>query len=207
MISPPFIKVCGQTHAGTVDASLAMGARYVGFIFHEGSPRSITPERAAAIPTGTAVRVGVFVRQGVQEILRAVQIARLHLVQLHGRQSMEDADAIGAQRVIRVLWPQQYAGVGELQATLDAWASHCAMYLLDAGESPCCGGTGKTLNADSLTQLRFPHPWILAGGLNAENIPQLVSICHPDGIDLNSGVEIAPGLKDPLKLLAAVQAL
>lgn len=207
MVSPPFIKVCGQTHAGTVDASLAMGARYVGFIFHEGSPRSITPERAAAISTGTAVRVGVFVRQGVQEILRAVQIARLHFVQLHGAQSMEDADAIGAQKIIRVLWPQRYTEIEALQSDIDAWAPHCAMYLLDAGESPCCGGTGKTLNADRLAQLRFPHPWILAGGLRPENISQLVAASHPDGIDLNSGVEIAPGLKDSLKLLAAVKAL
>ena len=207
MTSKPFVKVCGQTHAGTVDASLAVGACYVGFIFHRGSSRSITPERAAAISTGGAVRVGVFVRQGVQEILRAVRVARLQLVQLHGRQSMKDADAIGAQRVIRVFWPQRYSGVGELQSDIDAWAPHCGMYLLDAGESPCCGGTGKTLNADLLAQLRFPHPWILAGGLRAENIPQLVSACRPDGIDLNSGVEIASGLKDPLKLLAAVRAL
>ena len=74
----PFIKVCGQTHAGTVDASLALGARYVGFIFHRSSPRSITAERAAAIHTRFASRVGVFVRQRAEEIVRIMQIAQLN---------------------------------------------------------------------------------------------------------------------------------
>ncbi len=207
MSKHPFIKVCGQTHAGTVDASLAVGARYIGFIFHALSPRSITPERAACIASGCAERVGVFVSQGAPEIIWAMRIARLQYAQLHGKQSVDDADAIGAQRVIRVLWPQRYSSPKKLQEDIDAWAEHCAMYLLDAGDAPCSGGTGRTLEAERLADLRFPHPWILAGGLRAENIPQLVRACHPDGLDLNSGVETAPGLKDPVKLLAAVRAL
>lgn len=202
----PFIKVCGQTHAGTVDASLALGAQYIGFIFHQGSPRSITPERAAAIQTRFTRRVGVFVRQQVEEIMHIMQVACLDYAQLHGAQTIEDARRIGVHRVIRTIWPEQCGSAAALQAKLDEWAPHCAMYLLDAGANVGSGGTGKCLDVERLLHVNFPHPWILAGGINAQNIPELLTRCAPDGIDLNSGVELAPGLKDPVKLLAAVHA-
>lgn len=203
----PFIKVCGQTHAAMVDASLALGAQYVGFIFHEPSPRCITPSRAAAIPTRFATRVGVFVRQRAKEIASIMEQAHLHLAQFHGRQDTHDAELIGPQRVIRVLWPEHCQDLAQLQALLDEWEPYCAYYMLDAGDAPGRGGTGRNLNVQQFSSLRFPHPWILAGGLDARSIPQLLANCHPDGIDLNSGVEIAPGLKDASKLLAAVHAL
>ncbi len=202
----PFIKVCGQTHAGTVDASLALGARYVGFIFHRSSPRSITPERAAAIHTHFAARVGVFVRQGAEEIRRIMQVAHLDYAQLHGAQTPEDAEQIGVDRVIRTIWPEHCGSEAALQKELDKWAPFCAMYLLDAGANVGCGGTGQCLNVEQFERVHFQRPWILAGGVNARNIPHLLAHCSPDGIDLNSGVELAPGLKDPVKLLAAVHA-
>lgn len=202
----PFIKVCGQTHVGTVDTSLALGARYIGFIFHPSSPRSIIPERAAAIHTRFTRRVGVFVRQGAEDILRIMQIARLDYAQLHGAQTTEDAEKIGPDRVIRTIWPERCGTLSALQQTLDEWAPFCAMYLLDAGAHVGSGGTGKSLDVERFAHVNFPHPWILAGGVSARNIPQLLAHCSPDGIDLNSGVELAPGLKDPVKLLAAVHA-
>ena len=202
----PFIKICGQTHTPTVDVALAFGAQFIGFIFHQGSPRSIMPERAASIRSRFAKRVGVFVRQGAEDILSIVDTARLDLVQLHGRQTPEDALRIGPERVIRVLWPESCASVAELQEQIDAWAPYCAYYLLDAGARGQAGGTGRALDVADYDKLRFPHPWILAGGLCAENLPRLLALCSPDGIDLNSGVEIAPGLKDPSRILAAVHA-
>lgn len=202
----PFIKVCGQTHAGTVDASLALGARYVGFIFHRSSPRSITAERAAAIHTRFASRVGVFVRQQAEEIVRIMQIAHLDYAQLHGAQTREDAEKVGVDQVIRTIWPEHCESVTALQKELDDWAPFCTMYLLDAGRDVGSGGTGRSLDVEQFTHVNFPHPWILAGGINAQNIPQLLAHCSPDGIDLNSGVELAPGLKDPVRLLAAIHA-
>ena len=207
ILRKPFIKICGQTSAASAEASLAMGAHFLGFIFHRSSPRSITPERAAAISTHGARRVGVFVRQGAGEICDTMQRARLHYAQLHGRQSVEDAQRIGAERVIRVLWPQACADMAELQQQMDTWAPHCAYFLLDAGKTPGSGGTGKSLNVAELAQLRIPRPWLLAGGLSAANLPQLLAHCHPDGIDLNTGVELAPGLKHPPLILAALRAL
>lgn len=203
----PFIKICGQTHTPTVDSALAFGAQLIGFIFHRGSPRSITPERAASIRSRFAKRVGVFVRQGADEILSIVDQARLDLVQLHGRQTTEDALRIGPQRVIRVLWPESCSGVAELQEQIDAWAPYCTCYLLDAGATGQAGGLGRTLNVSDFNRLRFPHPWILAGGLSAANLRSILSLCSPDGVDLNSGVEIAPGLKDPVRILEAVHAI
>lgn len=203
----PFIKICGQTHTPMVDSALALGAQFVGFIFHAGSPRSIMPERAAAIRSGLAKRVGVFVRQGAEEILSIVAQAHLDLVQLHGRQTPEDALRIGPHRVIRVLWPESCASMAELQEQIDAWEPYCAYYLLDAGQFGRAGGHGRALNAVEFNTLRFPHPWILAGGLGAANLPHILSLCTPDGVDLNSGVEIAPGLKDPARILAAVHAV
>ena len=202
----PFLKVCGQTHAGTVDASLALGAQYIGFIFHQGSPRSITPERAAAIHTRFTRRVGVFVRQRATEIRDIMQRAQLDYAQLHGSQTIEDARQIGPQRVIRTIWPEHCGCAAALQQRVNEWEPYCTMYLLDAGSNVGSGGTGKCLDVRQLAHVQFPHPWILAGGLNAQNIPRLLALCQPDGIDLNSGVEIAPGLKDPVRLLAAVHA-
>ena len=207
MSALPFVKICGHTHAPMVEASIALGAHWVGFIFHPGSPRSITPARAAAISSPFVKRVGVFVRQGAEQILDIMQTARLDYAQLHGHQDIETADRIGPERVIRVLWPEACADVASLQAQLDLWAPHCAYFLLDAGKAPQAGGTGKSLDVSLFSQLRFPRPWILAGGLSARNLPELLSLCSPHGVDLNSGVESAPGLKDPSRILAALHAI
>lgn len=202
----PFIKVCGQTHPATVDCAAAYGAHFVGFIFHSKSPRCISPERAAGIPSNNVKRVGVFVRQGAEEILPIMQRARLDFAQLHGQQGTDVAKIVGPQRIIRVLWPEQAGSVEALQEQIDAWAPYCAYYLLDAGTAGL-GGTGRRMAVGNFNQLRFPHPWILAGGLNADNIAEALHECTPDGVDLNSGVELAPGMKSPDKMLEVFTAL
>ena len=207
MSTLPFVKICGQTHAPMVEASIALGAQWVGFIFHRGSPRSITPARAAAISSPFVKRVGVFVRQDAEQILDIMQQASLDYAQLHGRQDIETADRIGAERVIRVLWPEACADIATLQEQLDHWAPHCAYFLLDAGKAPQAGGTGKALDVRQFSQLQFARPWILAGGLSARNLPEILTHCSPHGVDLNSGVESAPGLKDSSRILAALHAI
>lgn len=203
---PPFIKVCGQTHSPVADCAVSFGARFIGFVFHEGSPRSIAPERAASIRSAHVGRVGVFVRQRAPEILDIMRRARLDYAQLHGCQSMEDALAIGPDRVIRVLWPEQCADAADLQRRIDAWAPYCAYYLLDAGKSCGSGGLGRRMEISWLNSLRFPRPWILAGGLDEANIPEALSQCSPDGLDLNSGIESSPGMKVPMRMLRAIFA-
>lgn len=203
----PFVKVCGQTHTSSTDAATAFGASMLGFIFHPRSARSISPERAAMIHTSREVkRVGVFVRQKAPDICRIMQQARLDYAQLHGRQDTADAAAIGTGRIIRVLWPEQCGSAQELQAQIDAWEPFCAFYLVDAGAIGT-GGNGRTIDVTRLSSLRFPHPWLLAGGLSPDNIATLLQRCTPDGLDLNSGLESAPGLKSNKAMLRAVRAL
>lgn len=198
------LKICGLKRQEDVSAVARMGADLCGFIFHPRSPRFISPERAAELDSGPCRRVGVFVEQGGEEILRAVETARLDLIQLHGRQGTDCALRVGAERVIRVIWPERFETAGALQAEIDRHAGACALYLLDAGRRG--GGSGTRLDWASLRSLRFPHPWLLAGGLDADNLAEAVAACAPDGVDVNSGAEDAPGVKGAARLDAVAAA-
>ncbi|MBR3881291.1 MAG: phosphoribosylanthranilate isomerase [Mailhella sp.] len=185
-----FIKICGMREQGIIDRAAALGVDMCGFIFHEKSPRNVTAEQVAALDTHGMKRVGVFVAQSVAEVAAAVEEARLDMIQLHGGQSASFAASFPAEKIIRVLWPNRYPSSEALQADIESFASTCGMYLLDAGM-----GDGDPLAWASLRELRFPHPWMLAGGLGPENVKDAFASCHPDGIDLNSRLESSPGRK------------
>ena len=188
------IKVCGLTRQEDVNACRELGAHWAGFIFHPDSRRSIPPERAAALETGNLLRVGVFVRQEPEEVLAVARECRLDLLQLHGDQDPDFCRRVGPERVIKVLWPQRCASREDLQRELDCYAPCCVWFLLDAGKSG--GGHGVRIQAPWLNNgLRFQRPWILAGGLGPESVGAGLTLL-PDGVDLNSGVEAAPGIKD-----------
>lgn len=199
------IKVCGLTRQQDADAAARLGADFCGFIFHPASPRHLTPQAAAAIATAGMARVGVFVEQEADEILAIMEEARLDFVQLHGAQSRACAQRIGASRVIRVLWPELYAGRQELEADMEAHAPACAWFLLEAGRGG--GGSGRTQDWTRLAGLRPPRPWLLAGGLTPANAGAAAAACRPDALDFNSGVEEAPGIKSPELLAAALAAV
>jgi phosphoribosylanthranilate isomerase len=203
--SGPFIKVCGLTSQEDVSLCESLDIDLIGFIFHPKSPRCITPEAAGRIESSAAVRVGVFVDQGAEEIRRIMSCAGLDMAQLHGGQTEETCRAVGRERVIRVLWPLRYATKEKLEHALHGVADTCACLLLDAGTSG--GGHGQPLEFTTLAGVAAPRPWILAGGLTPDNLGQAMLRCRPDGLDLNSGVEQRPGKKDALKLRAAVAAI
>lgn len=193
------VKICGLTRQADVDAALRLGANFCGFIFHEKSPRCITPEAAARLHTGPqAKRVGVFVNQGADEILDIMGRARLDIAQLHGEQSVECARRIGFYQVIRVLWPRRYDNLALLEEEMARHADACCWYLLDAGLSG--GGSGRHLDWRELARLRPPHSWLLAGGLGPDNLAWATTLCRPDGVDINSGIEDAPGVKNAEKM-------
>lgn len=188
------IKVCGLTRQEDVNACRELGAHWAGFIFHPDSRRYIAPERAASLETGSLLRVGVFVRQDPEEVLAIMEACRLDLAQLHGDQGPGFCRRVGPERVLKVLWPQRYEAQQDLQQELDRYAPCCAWLLLDAGLSG--GGHGTRIQVPWLNRaLRFQRPWILAGGLGPESIGEGLAL-GPDGVDLNSGVESAPGIKD-----------
>ncbi len=198
------IKICGLTRQGDVDAAVKLGAGFCGFIFHPHSPRFISPEAAGELESGSMLRVGVFVTQDAKEILRTMEQARLDLAQLHGMQSIECARVVGAERVIRVIWPDRYSHRALLYNEVQKYADSCAYYLFDAGSSG--GGSGQRLPWQELYGLKREHPFFLAGGLKAENVGQAIISCDPEGVDFNSGIEDGPGLKNSLKMRAAIEA-
>ena len=200
------VKICGLTRQADVDAALKLGANFLGFIFHDKSPRNITPEAAARLDTGPLVkRVGVFVRQDADEILDIMAKARLDVAQLHGEQSVESARRVGFYQVMRVLWPRRFATLDALAAEMDKHAEACCWYLLDAGSSG--GGSGEHLDWAELARLQAPHPWLLAGGLGPDNLARALTLCRPDGVDINSGIEDAPGVKNADRMRQAFAAL
>jgi len=173
------LKICGITRQQDADVCSRLGVDFCGFVFHPASPRFMTPEQVATIHT-SCPRVGVFTTHDVDVILKTMQIAGLDFAQLHADQSEDVARAIGGDRIFRVRLP----------ASPDAqWSTPVAYHLFDAGP-----GTGTPFDWSSLSG-DVPRPFFVAGGLHAGNIPALLAICHPDGLDLNSGVEIAPGIK------------
>lgn len=196
------IKICGMSEQRVMDEAAALGVEFCGFVFHAPSPRNVTAVHAAALDTHGMKRVGVFVRQSVDEIRETVRSAGLDFIQLHGHQSAAFAAHFPAEKVIRVLWPDEYAVAKTLQRDIDAFAGTCGMYLLDAGM-----GSGRELDWASLRALRFPHPWFLSGGLGPDNVAGALSACSPDGLDFNSRLETSPGRKSVELMEAAVTAV
>ena len=116
------IKICGMSSQRAVDVAAELGVEFCGFVFHEASPRNVTPHQVSALDTHGMKRVGVFVRQSAEEIRDIVRLARLDYVQLHGAQSAEFARAFPAESVIRVLWPAGCASRKELEENIAAFA-------------------------------------------------------------------------------------
>ena len=205
------VKVCGLTRQQDADACAEAGVDLCGFIFHPASPRGVTPAVAAGLHSHGMARVGVFVKQSADEVLAIMDAARLDFAQLHGGQDAAFCDRVGPERVIRAAWPQRHADRSALQAELAGLAPHVRCFLLDAGTSG--GGHGATMDWSALRGLAPGAPWLLAGGLTPDNVAGAVAPCggHDPGaligVDLNSGVESAPGQKDATRVAAALAAL
>ncbi|SDL32791.1 phosphoribosylanthranilate isomerase [Maridesulfovibrio ferrireducens] len=195
------IKVCGMTRVEDVANCEELGADFLGFIFHPSSPRCVDAEFVRSVEVTKAKKVGVFVKQSAAEIREIMKNAKLDFAQLHGGQNEEFCKAIGKERVIKVLWPQRYDSVKEFQDDIDRFAPFCSYMLFDAGSSG--GGHGKTLDFSVFSEVKIQIPWLLAGGLSSKNLLEAISSAKPDGVDLNSGVEVSPGIKDINKLSAA----
>ncbi|OGR38989.1 MAG: hypothetical protein A2051_05635 [Desulfovibrionales bacterium GWA2_65_9] len=218
------VKVCGMTREQDALLCAELGADLLGFIFHPGSPRNTTPEFPARLHLPGVRKVGVFLDQKPMEALGIMAAGRLDLAQLHGGQTESFcavlAERMGPGRIIKVFWPEKAASLEAFQAELDRYAPYCGHMLVDAGSGG--GGHGRVIGshigsgdgsasgskaAEILAQAKFPRPWLLAGGLSPDTIPDLLSRFTPSGLDLNSGVEAAPGLKDEQLLRAAFAAI
>lgn len=195
------LKVCGITSLEDSRVAIECGAEFLGFNFYRKSPRYIAPEAARAIIEqlpNEITTVGIFVNEAQpQDVIEILNISGAQLAQLHGDEDADYCAAVGVEQVIKALRVGEGFDVRQV-LNYPAWA-----ILLDAFDKNLYGGTGKTANwqvaheAAKLTRL------FLAGGLSPENIGEAVHSVEPFAVDVNSGVESAPGIKaaDKLKKL------
>lgn len=191
------VKICGITREEDALRAAKHGADGVGFVLWSGSPRAITPERAAEIGKGLPPfvwKVGVFVNATPDEVEHATRIARLDVAQLHGDEDVERFRHLPVRilRAIGVAGPDDVARALALPSDV--------MPLVDALDLEKRGGTGRQASWVHAAQIARARPTILAGGLNAENIVDAVQAVRPWGVDLSSALEESPGIKDSKKL-------
>lgn len=193
------IKICGITREEDAVLAADRGADFLGFIFVPTSPRHIEPERAAAI--GARVRqgrerppklVGVFHESSADYVREVAALAGLDLAQLHGSESEEDINDLGLP-VIKT------CRVGDALPDTTAYPS-AAWLLFDTYDERRVGGTGRRFDWSLLAMYSRSKPFFLSGGLTADNVAAAISLVRPDAIDIASGVESEPGVKDREKL-------
>ncbi|HEV2327534.1 MAG TPA: phosphoribosylanthranilate isomerase [Verrucomicrobiae bacterium] len=197
------VKICGITNAADAQAAVGAGADALGFIFYEKSPRYVRLEDAWLISRELApfiIRVGVFVNAPEEFVFSAIRECGLTLLQFHGDEPPEYCGQFGLMNM------KAFRVHGE--DTLEQIPKYATdAYLLDAYSSTTFGGTGEKFNWDLAVEARkFGKPIFLAGGLTPENVADAIRKVQPFGVDVSSGVESAPGLKDHDKIRAFITA-
>ena len=184
-------KVCGMTRLTDALHAVQHGATAVGFVFWPRSPRYVDPKRAAEIISelpGTVTPVGVFVNQPIDEIQRVAAEAGITTIQLHGDEPPAYGDVLG--------WPVWRAVALDLaDQTLDGWPLTTTV-LLDAHDPLRRGGTGQRIDWTRAAAVAAHRRVVLAGGLTPENVTEAIAAVGPYGVDVSSGVEASPGIKD-----------
>ncbi|TVQ06637.1 MAG: phosphoribosylanthranilate isomerase [Leptolyngbya sp. DLM2.Bin27] len=204
-----WVKICGITQAQQAIAIARHGATHLGFICVPQSPRYIAAEALADITrlldaAGVAVAtVGVFADAPLTEICTVARQANLSHLQLHGQETPDQCQQLLAALPGVALIKAIRVGTAADLARAETYRPYVEALLLDAYHPQQLGGTGLTLDWATLGAFKPACPWLLAGGLTPGNVPTALSTLRPDGIDLSSGVEQRPGVKD----LALVEQL
>jgi phosphoribosylanthranilate isomerase len=200
------VKICGLTDAEALAAAADGGARYLGFVFYPPSPRALSREQAGALARlvpAHCQRVGVFVDPNDDLLEETLAQVPLEALQLHGAESPERVRAIRTRTGRAVIKALRLAEPEDL-APVAAYAAVADMLLFDArpptepGRLP--GGNGLAFDWRLLQGLRVGCPWLLSGGLSAGNLEAAVTLCRAPAVDVSSGVERRPGIKDPAKI-------
>lgn len=205
------VKICGLSTEETLDAALAAGADMVGFVFFARSPRFVSPERAqelAARVRGRAEIVALTVDMAEEQLADIVATVRPDWLQLHGREtpetvaSVQDRFGLGVLKAIGISEPADLA-------TIAAHAHVADRLLLDAKPpkgAALPGGNGLAFDWSLLDELDPDLSYMLSGGLDAGNVAEALARTHAIGVDVSSGVESAPGIKDPERIRAFAAA-
>jgi phosphoribosylanthranilate isomerase len=198
------VKVCGITRPEDAAVAVGLGARALGFLFWPGSPRFIEPVRARAIARTLppfVTPVGLFVNQPIDEVNRVAAEVGLGAVQLHGDESVEYAERV-ERPVVKAL---SIGGAVDM-ADVDRWPARVVL-LLDAHDPERRGGTGRMVDWAQAAAVAARRRTLLAGGLRPDNVAEAIARVRPFGIDVSSGVEAAPGVKDHERLRALFEAV
>jgi phosphoribosylanthranilate isomerase len=196
------VKICGITRPEDAELAVGLGAWAIGFILWPGSKRAADPAVAAGISQALhrrVERVGVFVNQPLDEIERAVDTLALSYVQLHGDEGPAFCAAVGQRTGARVIKAMRVRHAADLR-DLDRF--HTDLHLLDTAAAGLRGGSGRTWDWSLVAQRRAKIPFLLSGGLTPDNVAAGIAAVRPWGVDVASGVESEPGVKDRAKLEA-----
>ena len=196
------VKICGLTSPEGIAAAVSAGARYLGFVFFAKSPRHVTPEQAAAlaaeVPLGIA-KVGLFVNPDDALLQTVLAQVPLDMIQLHGSENPARVTEVRALTGLPVMKAVGVAEPRDLDALWD-YGLVADMLLIDAKppkDAELPGGNGLAFDWRLLAGRQVLKPWLLAGGLTPENVTQALRLTRAPGVDVSSGVESAPGVKDP----------
>lgn len=196
------VKLCGITRPEDAELAASLDAWAIGFILWPGSKRRVDPAVAAGIARAQRRKletVGVFVNPTLDDVAHAVEGIGLTYVQLHGDEGPAFCTAVAQRTGVRVI---KALGIGSGADIRDIERFHTDLHLLDTGR----GGSGQTWDWALAAQRHSPVPVILAGGLTPENVGEAIATVRPWAVDVASGVESAPGIKDPAKVEAFVAA-
>jgi phosphoribosylanthranilate isomerase len=202
----PRVKICGVARLEDAQLAAELGAWAVGMVFHPASPRRCSVSEAEAIGAALHRRAelaGVFVNASLEEIARVAERAHLTLVQLHGDEGPAFCAEVARRTGARVIKAAQVRGVFTLR---DLARFHTAFHLLDGHAPGLRGGTGERFDWSLVAARRSKIPLILSGGLDADTVAEAIEATRPFAVDVASGVESEPGIKDPGRLRAFIDA-
>jgi phosphoribosylanthranilate isomerase len=203
---PVEVKVCGLTDARSLAAAALGGARWLGFIFYPPSPRALSPRQAAGLAAkapAACIKVGVLVDPDDALLDEILSVVPLDCLQLHGAETPARVAAIKARTGRTVIKALKIAQRADL-AVIPGYAAVADMLLFDAKPPPdpgmLPGGNGLSFDWRLLQGLEVERPWLLSGGLSADNLAAAVTLCAARAVDVSSGVEQRPGEKDPVRI-------
>lgn len=205
------VKICGLSELVTLRCAIDAGARYVGFVFFKKSPRYVTiskaKELALEVPMGIC-KVALVVNATNAELDAITDVVPLDMLQLHGDETPERVVEIKKRYGLPVMKVVGVADASDL-AALDIYGRVSDQLLVDAKppkDATLPGGNGVNFDWRLIAGRRWVCPWMLAGGLTAENVTEAVQLTGAAQVDVSSGVETAPGIKDCAKIAAFIAA-
>jgi phosphoribosylanthranilate isomerase len=206
-------KICGVSTPEAVQAALEGGAGWLGFVFFEKSPRRVDPEAAQRLAEpvrgGPAKIVALMVDPSDEDVDRVVGVLRPDLIQLHGAETPARARAIGVRAGAGIIKAMPVSDSADIAAAAayETVVDHLMFDTKPPKDADRPGGGGVAFDWDLLTGRRFQRPWFLAGGLDPWNVGEAVRRSGAPIVDVSSGVERGPGLKDPALIRAFLDAV